>query len=241
MPVMCLMLVCVWCDVVHETCVSRCITSWAKNFFLPFLLFPHCCYSRSSLWSHLIFFPSLSFFAFDLLATCCWLTQVMQAGCLIPPTKPKGRPKKNSIPSLGIMDSLLFPSWQHVLFSLHPNTHFSILWLLYSPPHASLFFHRKTSRLSNTRHNTVKRERKKNVAFAGLESLSRLTGLFHRMFQRKRAVCVDACVTLRTPEGCKGRREWMKRPKSEEKEQLFAKGNCRQENRCDIRQQTEGK
>lgn len=26
----------------------------------------------------------------------------MQGGCPIPPTKPKGRPKKNSIPSLGI-------------------------------------------------------------------------------------------------------------------------------------------
>ncbi|KAI1278115.1 Homeobox protein BarH-like 1b [Halotydeus destructor] len=28
--------------------------------------------------------------------------QVMQGGCPIPPTKPKGRPKKNSIPSLGL-------------------------------------------------------------------------------------------------------------------------------------------
>lgn len=27
--------------------------------------------------------------------------QVMQGGCTVPPTKPKGRPKKNSIPSLG--------------------------------------------------------------------------------------------------------------------------------------------
>ncbi|XP_053209656.1 homeobox protein B-H2-like, partial [Panonychus citri] len=31
-----------------------------------------------------------------------WKKQVMQGGCPIPPTKPKGRPKKNSIPSLGI-------------------------------------------------------------------------------------------------------------------------------------------
>ena len=31
-----------------------------------------------------------------------WKKQVMQGGCPIPPTKPKGRPKKNSIPSLGM-------------------------------------------------------------------------------------------------------------------------------------------
>ncbi|XP_076310395.1 homeobox protein BarH-like 1 [Tachypleus tridentatus] len=31
-----------------------------------------------------------------------WKKQVMQGGCVIPPTKPKGRPKKNSIPSYGI-------------------------------------------------------------------------------------------------------------------------------------------
>nr|XP_042911522.1 homeobox protein BarH-like 1 [Parasteatoda tepidariorum] len=29
-----------------------------------------------------------------------WKKQVMQGGCTVPPTKPKGRPKKNSIPSL---------------------------------------------------------------------------------------------------------------------------------------------
>ncbi|KAG8192931.1 hypothetical protein JTE90_025638 [Oedothorax gibbosus] len=29
-----------------------------------------------------------------------WKKQVMQDGCTVPPTKPKGRPKKNSIPSL---------------------------------------------------------------------------------------------------------------------------------------------
>ncbi|XP_037574826.2 homeobox protein BarH-like 1 [Dermacentor silvarum] len=29
-----------------------------------------------------------------------WKKQVMQGGCAVPPTKPKGRPKKNSIPSL---------------------------------------------------------------------------------------------------------------------------------------------
>ncbi|XP_064470121.1 homeobox protein BarH-like 1 [Ornithodoros turicata] len=29
-----------------------------------------------------------------------WKKQVMQGGCSVPPTKPKGRPKKNSIPSL---------------------------------------------------------------------------------------------------------------------------------------------
>ena len=29
----------------------------------------------------------------------------MQGGCPIPPTKPKGRPKKNSIPSMGMLDT----------------------------------------------------------------------------------------------------------------------------------------
>lgn len=33
--------------------------------------------------------------------------KVMQGGCPVPPTKPKGRPKKNSIPSLGILDSMM--------------------------------------------------------------------------------------------------------------------------------------
>ena len=28
-----------------------------------------------------------------------WKKQVMQTGCPVPPTKPKGRPKKNSIPN----------------------------------------------------------------------------------------------------------------------------------------------
>ncbi|XP_074599767.1 uncharacterized protein LOC141854110 [Brevipalpus obovatus] len=31
-----------------------------------------------------------------------WKKQVMLGGCPVPPTKPKGRPKKNSIPSLGM-------------------------------------------------------------------------------------------------------------------------------------------
>ena len=31
-----------------------------------------------------------------------FIIQVMSGGCTIPPTKPKGRPKKNSIPSLGL-------------------------------------------------------------------------------------------------------------------------------------------
>ncbi|XP_028967462.1 homeobox protein BarH-like 1 [Galendromus occidentalis] len=33
-----------------------------------------------------------------------WKKQVMQGGCPIPPTRPKGRPKKNSIPSRSDLD-----------------------------------------------------------------------------------------------------------------------------------------
>ncbi|XP_015787598.1 homeobox protein MSH-B-like [Tetranychus urticae] len=43
-----------------------------------------------------------------------WKKQVMQGGCPIPPTKPKGRPKKNSIPSLGInFEATLLCSTNH--------------------------------------------------------------------------------------------------------------------------------
>ncbi|XP_054166564.1 homeobox protein BarH-like 2 [Oppia nitens] len=34
-----------------------------------------------------------------------WKKQVMLTGCTVPPTKPKGRPKKNSIPSFGVLDT----------------------------------------------------------------------------------------------------------------------------------------
>ncbi|XP_067144093.1 homeobox protein BarH-like 1b [Centruroides vittatus] len=39
-----------------------------------------------------------------------WKKQVMQGGCTVPPTKPKGRPKKNSIPSLNESQGKSVPS-----------------------------------------------------------------------------------------------------------------------------------
>ncbi|RWS09643.1 homeobox protein BarH-like 1-like protein [Dinothrombium tinctorium] len=53
-----------------------------------------------------------------------WKKQVMQGGCPIPPTKPKGRPKKNSIPSLGMnLDGALFSNSVGIIGVAHktPN------------------------------------------------------------------------------------------------------------------------
>lgn len=58
----------------------------------------------------------------DVLLMYLTFLQVMQGGCLIPPTKPKGRPKKNSIPSLGILDSMVFLAAASSASSTNPST-----------------------------------------------------------------------------------------------------------------------
>ncbi|XP_022657577.1 homeobox protein BarH-like 1 isoform X2 [Varroa destructor] len=53
-----------------------------------------------------------------------WKKQVMQGGCPIPPTRPKGRPKKNSIPSRSELD--LPPMIIHDLEHIASSARFTI-------------------------------------------------------------------------------------------------------------------
>jgi len=52
----------------------------------------------------------------------------MQGGCPIPPTKPKGRPKKNSIPSLGMtLETALLTNDSSGLLSENATTLHSLI------------------------------------------------------------------------------------------------------------------
>ncbi|OQR79278.1 homeobox protein BarH 1-like [Tropilaelaps mercedesae] len=60
-----------------------------------------------------------------------WKKQVMQGGCPIPPTRPKGRPKKNSIPSRSELD--LPPMIIHDLEHIASSAHFAVTTTAASP------------------------------------------------------------------------------------------------------------